>query len=262
MKAHFVDRKYYAGRLRGAVPVVLLLLAWVWLSHRGVTGRYIFVPISDILAGAAETIRSGELPASIAASLARAGTGLLAGTVGGIALGCLLGLSRSAERLIGPVFSAVRQVPVIGLVPLVSLWFGNGESAKLLVVSLAAFYPMVIASHSGVRQTDPRYLAVAEMYDVGGWLRLRDVVLPSAMPAIFAGFMQAVVFAWISTIGAELLFSPAAGLGAMMANAQAAFHTNIVLFCVLVIGLLGYLIDALVVITARLTLKWRNVRQV
>lgn len=259
MKARFALLRPSIWHVRGAVLPASLLLVWVWLSHHGVTGRYVFVPVSDILAGAAATMRSGELPESIIASLARAGAGLFTGTVSGVALGCLLGLSRSAERLIGPVFSAVRQVPVIGLVPLVSLWFGNGESAKLLVVSLAAFYPMAIASHGGVRQTDPRYLAVAEIYGVSGWPRLRDVVLPSAMPDIFTGFMQAVVFVWISTIGAELLFSPAAGLGAMMANAQAAFHTNIVLFCVLVIGVLGYLIDALVVLIARLTLKWRNV---
>ncbi len=246
--------------LRGLVLPLAALIAWDVVAHQGATHAYVFVPLEQVAASAWESLLSGDLAGGWLASLARTATGFVIGATLGIALGAAMATWRLADMLINPVYQAIRQVPLLGFIPLISLWFGNEEPSKLLVVSLAAFYPTVLNTYEGLRGAQDRHLDVGRLFLATRWQAFRHIILPGALPAVFTGLMQAVAFAWLSSIGSELFFDPGPGLGNMMLNGQAAFRMDIVLLCVILIGVTGYLSNTAITLIARRFLRWRNVR--
>jgi sulfonate transport system permease protein len=229
---------------RGLVLPLLLLAAWQWASQQGAAAEYIFPPLQKVWASFVALVQSGELWANLKVSLARTCSGLGIGIAIGILLGAVMALSRIADRLIGPIYHALRQVPLLGLVPLIGLWFGNGDFSKLLVVVLAAFYPTLLNTYSGFRRVDARH------YEVGTLLTLRpltvlfQILLPSALPSIFTGIAQALAFAWLASMGAELLFTLGPGIGAMLLNGQTAGSMEIVVISVTIIAITGAAMNA------------------
>jgi sulfonate transport system permease protein len=187
-------------------------------------------------------------------------TGFLAGSALGITLGALMISSRWIDRLVNPVYHAIRQVPLLGWIPLISLWFGNGEPSKLFVVGLASFYPTVLNTYEGLRNVDEKYLAVAQVLKLNHWQVLWHVTFPNALPSIYAGLMQATAFAWLSSIGSEFFFNPGPGLGTMMMNGQSSFHMEIVMVTVVVISLTGFAMNTLLFRLSRCSLRWRDTR--
>ncbi len=246
--------------LRGFVLPLLALGAWEYVAHQGAVHAYVFVPLEQVAASAWESLLSGDLLSGFVASLGRTATGFVIGATLGIALGAVMATWRLADILINPVYQAIRQVPLLGYVPLISLWLGNDEPSKLFVVALAAFYPTVLNTYEGLKGAKARHLDVGRLFLATRWQAFRHIVLPGALPAVFTGLMQAVAFAWLSSIGAEMFFDPAAGLGNLMLNGQAAFRMDVVLLAVIVIGVTGYLSNAAIALIAARVLRWRNVR--
>jgi len=221
------------------VPALLLML-WQRASQASDVNAYIFVSLQTIGEAIAELGRSGELWINTRASLVRTLQGLALGASLGIATGSLMALSRWAERLIGPLYHAVRQVPLLGLAPLLSLWFGTGDGAKLVVVTLAAFYPTVLNTFEGMRQVDVRQREVGTVLTLGRLQTFRLILLPASVPAIVTGLSHAIVFAWLACMGAELLLAAGAGLGGLLLIGQNAGRMELVIVAVAVISLLGY----------------------
>ncbi|HEY0707914.1 MAG TPA: ABC transporter permease subunit, partial [Polyangia bacterium] len=152
----------------------------------------------------------------------------------------------------------LRQIPLLGLAPLISLWLGNGEAPKTLMVLLAVFFPIFVNSHDGVRALDRRMLEVARVCGLSRFAVLRRVVLPGIAPFFFTGLSQAVAFVWLATIGSELLFTAGSGLGTMMQTAQAAARMDVVLVCVVTIGLAGLSVNAVVRRLGSRVMRWRD----
>lgn len=235
-----------APAVRAAQALVvpaLLLLAWHHAAQRSDVNAYIFVSLPTIGDAFVELATSGELWISVRASLLRTLTGLAVGAAAGIAIGSLMGISRWAERLIGPLYHALRQVPLLGLVPLLSLWFGTGDTAKLLMVVLAAFYPTVLNTFEGLRQVDERQREVGAMLTLGRLQTFRLILLPASTPAIVTGVSHAIAFAWLASMGAELLMSAGAGLGSLLTVGQNSGRMELVIVAVVLISVLGYLIN-------------------
>ena len=242
----------------GLTLPLALLVAWHAASKGGAGAAYAFVPFREIAGGFVEVVRSGQLRFDALSTLRQAFTGLLLGSLAGVAFGAALGLSRIADRLLGPLYHGVRQVPLMGLVPLIGLWFGNGAGAKLVVVALAAFYPVVLATADGLRQVERTHLDLARALVLGRRDTFRLILLPSAAPFIVTGVLQALAFTWIASVGSELLFSSTAGLGGFMALAQAAGRMDLVIVAVATIALLGWLMNAAVTRLGRRAQRWRH----
>jgi sulfonate transport system permease protein len=257
MKSRFTTA---AAPLRGVLLPLLLLLAWQWASGRGAGAAYVFVPLQELWAGAQELVASGTLLLHVRASLERALSGLVAGALPGIAIGTLMAQSRVAERLVGPLFHTIRQVPLLGLVPLIALWAGSGEFAKLLIIAIAAFYPTVLNTFEGMRQVDVRYREVGAMLTLGRAQMFRHVLLPAALPAIITGVTHAQVFAWLACLGGELLFAAAPGIGSLLQTSEQAGRMDVVLLSVLVISLLALVLNLLFARAARLLVRGRSVQ--
>lgn len=245
---------------RGLLLPLLLVLAWEYASRQGAAGAYAFVPLSAIGTALLDMLGNGELLVNLLASLARTSSGLALGIVFGVALGVLMALSSVANRLIGPLFHSIRQVPMLGWIPLIAMWFGNGELSKVLIVSLAAFYPMVLNTWQGFTHVEQRYREVGLVLVLSPVQRFTQVLLPAALPSIATGVLHALAFAWVTTIGSELFLSSAAGLGNLMMNAEAGSRMEVIVLCVLCIGLLGYLMTLLFNRLVRHLLRWRHLR--
>lgn len=245
---------------RGLLLPLLLVLAWEYASRQGAAGAYAFVPLSAIGAALLEMLGNGELLVNLLASLARTSSGLALGIVFGVALGVLMALSSVANRLIGPLFHSIRQVPMLGWIPLIAMWFGNGEFSKVLIVSLAAFYPMVLNTWQGFVHVEQRYREVGQVLVLSPVQRFTQVLLPAALPSIATGVLHALAFAWVTAIGSELFLSSGAGLGNLMMNAEAGSRMEVIVLCVVCIGLLGYLMTLLFTRLVRHLLRWRHLR--
>lgn len=245
-------------RARGVILPLALIALWEFAAHRDAVHQYAFVPLEQVVQATFELIRSGELSIDLGASLRRTTLGLASGVIAGVATGALTGLSRSAEKLVHPLFQALRHVPLLGLIPLISLWCGTGEFAKVFVVFLAAFYPMVTSSFDGVRQIDQRYFELAYSYQLTRMDWLRDVLIPGALSDVFAGILQAVPFAWITATSSELFFNAGAGVGNLMQTAQAGARIDVLLVCVVGVTVLAVAMGVLCERVAKRVLRWRD----
>lgn len=244
---------------RGWVLPILVILAWDAMSRLDVNHAYAFASLGQIWAGVVELSRSGELLVNVQASVQRALNGLLLGASAGFLVGSLVAVSRTANILITPIYHAIRQVPLLGLVPLFALWFGNGDTSKLIVVSLSAFYPVVLSTFEGMLQVDHKFQEVGQVYRLSRWQIYRRITLPAALPQVFTGFSLALAFAWLSTIGSELLFTAGAGLGNLMMNAQEASRMDVLIIVTFVIGVLGYGMSLLIKLASNHLFKWCQV---
>ncbi|MGE4305137.1 MAG: ABC transporter permease [Novosphingobium sp.] len=241
----------------GVVPPMLLLVWWQLQSAGSGAQALAFVPLPQVGSEFADLIASGLLLSDSLDTLARAVTGFLMGALAGVAAGMAMGVSPLFERFFGPLYHAVRQVPLLGWLPLIGLWLGNGEGAKLLIVGLAAFYPTVLNTYEGVINVEASHRELGRLYSFGPLQRFRFILLPGALPLILTGLSQAITFAWIATIGTEILLGAGGGLGATMSHAQAQQRMDTILVAILVTGILGFSINYLFALLRRHLLRWQ-----
>ncbi|AUT49806.1 ABC transporter permease [Achromobacter sp. AONIH1] len=233
-----------AGRWRGLVLPVAAVLLWWLLSHAGLVNSALLVPPEKVLATAVEQISGGKLWRALGASLAREFTGFAIGTLAGLLLGAALGVSRIFNRLAGPSFNTFKQISLFAWIPLISVWFGLGDTAKVAFLSLAALVPVVVNTCDGISQTPPALLEVARVYGYTRWQTFRLVVLPAAAPAIFTGIYLALIYSWLATIGAEYLLVAGVGIGNLLIEGSEHFQMDLVIFGMFVVGTIGWLTNA------------------
>ena len=236
------------------VPLALIVI-WQAASSAGLIGsRLMPSPWSVALAGWTK-IQSGELAANIEVSGLRAIAGLLVGGLIGFALGLANGLSRSSFALTDTTLQMIRTIPNLALIPLVILWFGIGEEAKLFLTSLGVFFPIYLNTLHGVRTVDPQLIEMGRVYGMNRWTLFRRVILPSALPSIFVGLRFALGIMWLTLIVAETL-SANSGIGHMAMEAREFMLTDVVVLALVVYALLGKFADVIVKTLERLTLSW------
>jgi sulfonate transport system permease protein len=242
----------------GLIVPALILIWWNAQAQGGGPRALAFAPLGAVASAFAELAGSGQLLNDALATLSRAITGLALGGILGVAVGVAMACSRLVDRLVGPLYHSIRQVPLLGWLPLIGLWLGNGDSAKLLIVSLAAFYPTVLNSYEGVSHVEKRYLEVGRIYGFSAAQRFRLILLPAALPLILTGVTQALAFAWIATIGTEILLGSGGGLGATMGMAQAQQRMDVILVAIVVTAILGFTINHLFARLRGHLLRWQG----
>jgi sulfonate transport system permease protein len=231
-------------RWRGLVLPLAALAIWWFVSRHVQGGPGIHVSPAQVLHTAIEQARSGTLVRALSASLARELTGFVIGTSLGLALGALLGVSRLAGRAIAPSFNTFKQVSLFAWIPLISVWFGLGDAAKVVFLSLAALVPVVVHTSDGIRAVPARYIEVARAFRYTRLQTLLHVVLPAALPSIFTGVCLALIYSWLATLGAEYLLVAGSGIGNMLVDGSEQFRMDLVLFGVIVVGVMGWALNA------------------
>jgi sulfonate transport system permease protein len=231
------------------------LLAWEVASRTGWLSTRILPDPLAVLEAFARLAASGELAQHAWVSAQRALTGLAIGGSLGLLLGLLTGSWRLAEQLLDTTLQMVRNVPPLALIPLVILWFGIDESAKLFLVSLGVFFPIYLNTFHGIRSVDAGLIEMSRSYGLRGSALYRHVILPGALPSILVGLRFSLGLMWVLLIVAETI-SAQAGIGFLTMNAREFLQTDVVLVGILLYALLGKAADLLARGLERWWLRW------
>jgi sulfonate transport system permease protein len=249
--------RYAAWRMRLAPWLVpcLLLCAWQAAAQVGwLSSRILPEPLAVAHAFWSLAV-SGELWTHVSTSLGRAVYSFAIGGGLGLLLGLLTGSFRTAETLLDTTLQMVRNIPALALIPLVILWFGIEETAKVFLVAVGVFFPVYLNTFHGIRSVDRGLIEMAKNYGLSGWTLYRDVILPGALPSILVGVRFALGLVWVLLIVAETI-SAQSGIGYMTMNAREFLQTDVVLVGILLYALLGKLADVASRALERYWLRW------
>ena len=236
------------------VPVALIVVWQVASSLGWLSTRVLPAPLDVVKAAWALTL-SGELWTHVKVSAGRALAGLAVGGGLGLALGLLTGSVKFFETLLDSTIQMVRNIPALALIPLVILWFGIDESAKLFLISISVFFPIYLNTFHGIRNVDPQLIEMGRTYGLTRWQLYKEVILPGAMSSILVGLRFSLGLMWVILIVAETI-SAQAGIGYLTMNAREFLQTDIVLVGILLYALLGKLADVLARGLEQWWLRW------
>ncbi|MGP0171448.1 aliphatic sulfonate ABC transporter permease SsuC [Pseudomonas sp. NCHU5208] len=237
-----------------------LLVAWQLAVAGGWLSSRILPAPSAVLAAGWQLLVSGEIWRHLAISGQRAAIGFAIGGGIGLLLGFVTGLSKWGERLLDSSVQMIRNVPHLALIPLVILWFGIDEAAKVFLVALGTLFPIYLNTYHGIRNVDPALVEMARSYGLSGFALFRQVILPGALPSILVGVRFALGFMWLTLIVAETI-SASAGIGYLAMNAREFLQTDVVVLAILLYAVLGKLADVAAHGLERVWLRWHPAYQ-
>ena len=242
-----------------ALPAALIVL-WQGLFELGLIRPILLPPPTKVAAAFWSLTVTGELPRHIAISLERVLAGFAVAATAGLALGLAIGLSRRVDRATDLLIQLIKPIPPIAWIPLAILWFGIGEAAKVYIIFLGAFFPVLVNTIDGIRQTDHRYVELARLLEVPRRRFITRVVLPGALPAIMTGLRIGVMVAWMCVVASELI-AASSGIGYLIMDARQLSQTDVVLVGMITIGIMGKLLDVLLKAIERRLIRWKPTYQ-
>lgn len=243
--------------LRGLVAPLLILAIWQVAVNREVYSRSQLPAPLDVLSAGQELQNIGILIPNVMASLQRVAIGWGVGALVAIALGLLVGFSRTVEDYLAPTIQALRAVPSLAWVPLFVLWLGIGETPKLLLIAVGAFFPVYTNVVAGVRQIDRKLVEVGRAYGLRGWGLTQEILFPAALPALFTGLRLGLAQAWLFLVAAELI-AASRGLGFLLTDAQNTGRADIILLSLGLLAVIGKATDWLLQRGERRYLRWAD----
>jgi len=225
-------------------PSKVLQAWWIWIAGPG---------------GLALNPYSGTWATNLWFSLQRVGEGYLLAIVLAVPLGVLIGWSRLAAQMFDPSIQWLRPIPITAWLPFSIALFGINEFGAIFLITLGAFYPIVVNTTQGARDVDKNLVRAARMMGAGSGALLRRVILPAALPAVFTGLRIGLGIAWTAVIVAEMV-AVKSGLGYVLWDAYYVGRMDVVIADMVSIGLMGYVSDRLVVFIESRLLTWRRLQ--
>lgn len=244
----------------GAASLCSVLAVWTWVSLSGLVPAVILPTPPHVVQTLGKLLRSGELWSHVGWSLLRVGVGFSIGAGLSVLLGSLMGWFRPVGWVFNPLVEALRPIPPLAFIPLIIIWFGIGEDARILVIAIAAFLTCIVPVRAGMRETPDVYVDAAMTLGARPLQVFFTVAIPSAIPFIFAGLRVALAASWTTLVAAELVAAQS-GLGYMIQNGSRFFLTDVVLAGVVVIGVLAFCMDKLAQTALGRLTRWAEVRR-
>jgi ABC-type nitrate/sulfonate/bicarbonate transport system permease component len=246
-------RALYAA-LEIAVPVALLVLWGVWSSG---SETYYFPPLTDILDTFADTWVFERVGSDVVPSLVRLGLGYTIACTVAVAAGLALGLSPTLRRATDPIVQFLRSIPPPALLPFGILVLGVGTSMKVFIIAFVCLWPVLLNTIDGVAGVDPTLRETARVYGIGPRDRLLRLTLPAAAPQIFAGMRTSLSLALILMVISEMVASTN-GIGYFVLQSQRSFAIPEMWSGILLLGILGYVLNAVFLLVERRVLRWHR----
>lgn len=244
---------------RGLVLPVLLLASWELFSRSGLVNPQFLPPLEHVAISAWRELQSGELIQALATSLRRDLLGFLLGSGVGVLVGLLLGLSQIADRIVTTWFNGLKQIALLAWIPLISLWFGFDEAAKVVFIALAAAIPVILNLVEGVQATPSKFIEVGRIFKFSRLQFIVSIYLPSAVPSLLTGLHLALIYAWLATIGAEYFMAAGPGIGGLIISGRERFDMDLVMLGIVVVGMIGFVVDRGATWLERKLIAWRAV---
>jgi NitT/TauT family transport system permease protein len=239
-----------------SVVIVAIILIWWFVPQ--FTKDNMYVPsLKTVLAELGRVIANGEYLVNVLATMKIAVIGLILATAIAIPLGIVLGWYKTAEQFLDPVLQFMRNTPIMAILPLFVLFFGIGDVSKIIIIVWATFFPTLINTVQGVKNTDPTLIRSARSMGIGNGGLFVKVVLPSALPYILAGLRLSAGVTLIIVIAAELLGAKN-GIGLMITKAQHAYMIPKMYAYILTIAIIGVITNALLLKLERYLTRWQE----
>ncbi|ORB30113.1 ABC transporter permease [Mycolicibacterium parafortuitum] len=250
-------RRRLPRELRGVLGPILILAVWCALSWSGLLTENVFPAPERVASAAVEQLRLGTLGPNVAASLARAMTGLALGVTIGALIATFAGLTRWAEDSIDSIMQVLKAIPNFALLPLLIIWLGIGETPKITLVVLATAMPIYINMYGAIRDVDSRLIDLSHTVGLSRGQMVWHIVLPGSLPGFLTGLRIAVTNAWLALIYVEAINAPQ-GLGKLMSDARSWYRLDIMVLVICLYAILGLLSYAVVQLLERVLLQWRS----
>jgi ABC-type nitrate/sulfonate/bicarbonate transport system permease component len=245
-----------------------LMLAWQYVSSEVLSrsdpmASILFPPPSSVIRTGVEMVRRGDLAEHVTASLRRELVGVGLAVLIAVPLGVAIGWWRRFGEAVDPVFEFLRPIPPLAWIPLSILWFGLGETQNQFIILLAAFFPVLLNTITGVTGVDRNLVRAALCLGAGQWAVLRKVIIRGALPHVLTGIRIGVGIGWMALVAAELV-AATSGLGFVITNGRNVLRSDQVMLGMVVIGILGLAMDAVLrAVIAQLipwheSVRWRH----
>ncbi|MFM2354233.1 MAG: hypothetical protein RLZZ608_1639 [Actinomycetota bacterium] len=235
------------------LPVAILVTWWVAAEYSEIPD-YLLPSPAQVVAAAVELAQAGLLWTYIAISLQRVLLGFAIGAVIGLVLGALVGLSPVASKLLSPLLGAIRAVPSLAWVPLLTIYLGIYEEPKITLIAIGAAFPVFTTVAGALRHVDPHLVEAGQAFGLGRLGLLTTVQLPAVVPSIVSGLRLALAQSWLFLVAAELIAS-SMGLGFLLIDSQNNGRIDRLFLAIILLGILGKTTDALVGLGERALLK-------
>lgn len=232
-----------------------IIIGWEVAARTGVMSANVLPAPSAVAEAFWRLLMSGELLANIGVSSARALVGFAIGGSIGFIFGLANGLSSLSRGITDTTLQMIRNIPHLALIPLVILWFGIDEEAKLFLVALGVFFPIYVNTLLGIQGVDPQLVEMGRVYGMSPSKLFVRVILPGALPSIFTGLRYALGIMWLTLIVAETI-SSSSGLGYMAMQAREFLLIDVVVLSILIYALLGKLADSFARLLESIFLQW------
>jgi sulfonate transport system permease protein len=193
---------------------------------------------------------------NIEASAVRVVKGYLAGAILGFLIGTLIGLYKNVNRALVAVIGILRPIPPIALIPFFILWLGIGETAKITVIAIGSFWPVLLNTMQGISEADVKLLELANVLGKNKLVIFYKIILPSAVPAIFTGLRLGISQAWTCVVTAEMI-AASAGVGFMIQYARELAQPDLLLLGIITIGVIGVIIDLVMIFLQKKIVYWK-----
>ena len=243
------------------VTVALLLALWALTTHQGWI-KPLFLPAPEAIGAAIGQAINGELDGEplwihLATSLLRILGAFALAVALGVPLGLSMGMNRVIRGIFDPLIEFYRPLPPLAYLPLMIIWFGIGETSKVLLNFLACFAPVVLAARSGVLSASRDQINAARSMGAGRTQVLLHVVLPAALPEILVGLRIGMGVGWTTLVAAEMIAAHA-GIGQMVLNASNFLRTDVVMMGILLIGIFAGLFEFGIRWLERVLVPWKG----
>ncbi|MGA1805140.1 ABC transporter permease subunit [Rhizobium sp. HT1-10] len=247
--------------LISSITVVLVLVVWALVTHLGLV-KPLFLPkletVWQAFADAIEgKIDGAPLTEHVAMSLFRVISAFLLAALIGIPIGLAMGLSPAIRAILDPFIEFYRPLPPLAYLPLVIIWFGIGETSKILLIFLACFAPVALAARAGVLSASSDQINAARALGASHLQLLRFVVFPAALPDILVGLRIGMGVGWTTLVAAEMV-AASTGIGQMVLNASNFLRTDIVMMGIFVIGGFAIIFEFAMRWLERKLVPWRG----
>ena len=238
------------------VSILCLLAIWELICQSGVVSSLFLHAPTAIISALLQMIADGEIGVSLAASLYRILAGFFIGSLVGLAVGLVTGTSALMDKIGTPIVNAIYPIPKIALLPLFILWLGIGELSKVTIIALGVFFPVAMNTYSGVKNVDTLLLKVAASFNASWWMTMKSVVLPNALPMIFAGLRLAAGTSLLLLVAAEMIAAQV-GIGALILHYGDLMITDRLMAGVIVLSLLGLVFNLILQFLERKAIPWK-----
>lgn len=252
--------KRVKNTLLALIVPVLVVAFWWYVTNFTDTPSTILPKISAVGARIRLMLESGQLQEDLKVSLLRVLEGYVVSAILGILLGTIIGMSELAKKILQPTLTTIRQIPIMAWIPLLILWCGIGEGSKIVVIVIASFFPIMVNTQAGISSTPLEYVEVAKLYKLNSFKTFFRVYLPHALPHIQTGLKLGLGVSWMAVVAAELIASTS-GIGYSMSYARTLMQSDVVIICMLVIGLVGILMDKIVSVIFNALTPWERKRR-